>query len=77
VIATSTAMRGFDAFRDAPGVVIADTPETFRRAVAQVFNRPPLKLKKEDLFLRETVYWDRGFADSTLANNVRSLLKLG
>jgi glycosyltransferase involved in cell wall biosynthesis len=77
VIATSTAMRGFDIFRDAPGVVIADTPETFRRAVAQVFNRPPLKLKKKDLLLRETVYWDRGFADSTLANNVRSLLKLG
>ncbi len=76
VIATSTAMRGFDAFRDAPGVIIADTPETFRRAIAQVFNRPPLKLKKKDLLLRETVYWDRSFADSTLANDVRALLKL-
>ncbi|CAN7314064.1 glycosyltransferase [Caulobacter sp. LjRoot300] len=76
VIATSTAMRGFDAFRDAPGVVIADTPETFRRAIAQVFKQPSLKLKKKDLLLRETVYWDRGFADSTLANDVRALLKL-
>lgn len=77
VIATSIAMRGFDTFRDAPGVVIADTPETFRRAIAQVFKQPPLKLKKDDLLLRETVYWDRGFADSTLANDVRALFKLG
>jgi glycosyltransferase involved in cell wall biosynthesis len=76
VIATSTAMRGFDAFRDAPGVIIADTPETFRRAIAEVLNQPPLKLKKKDLLLRETVYWDRGFASSTLANSVRAMLKL-
>lgn len=76
VIATSTALRGFDAFRGAPGVTIADTPEAFRRAIAEVFKRPPLKLKKKDLLLRETVYWDRGFADSALADGVRALLKL-
>lgn len=76
VVATSTAMRGFDAFRDAPGVVIADTPETFRRGIAEAFKQPPLKLNKSDLLLRETVYWDRGFADSTLMGDVCAMLEL-
>lgn len=74
VIATSTAMRGFDAFRDAPGVIIADTPEAFRRAIARCLKQAPLKLKKKDLLLRETVYWDQAFANSTLTNDVRAML---
>ena len=44
VVATSTALRGFEAFLGADGVVIADTSADFRRAMRQVLERPPLEL---------------------------------
>ena len=66
VVATSTALRGFDAFLRADGVVIADTPSDFRKAMRQVLRRPPLELDPASRAARDALYWDRCFDQGTL-----------
>src|SRR5262249_20824407 len=44
VVATSTALRGFETFLSADGVVIADNPTNFRHAMRQVLQRSPFEL---------------------------------
>ena len=63
-IATRVALRGFETMVNAKGVIIANDPPTFRRAMREVLNRPPLKLNESDWIGRDTVYWDRCFMDS-------------
>jgi hypothetical protein len=64
VVATSTALRGFAAFRDASGVIVADTPRAFRRAIADVIRRPALALGPEEMEKRAALYWEGCFAAS-------------
>lgn len=64
VVATSTALRGFEQFAQAPGVLVADTPEAFRAAIVDAIGRPPLQLTAAERKAREAVHWDRGFEDS-------------
>lgn len=66
VVATSTAMRGFETFLRTDGVVIADTPSDFRQAMRHVLERPPLELNAASRGARDALYWDRCFDDSTL-----------
>ncbi|PLR18848.1 hypothetical protein SGCZBJ_24745 [Caulobacter zeae] len=61
VVATSIAMRGFERFANAPGVLVADTPDAFRDAIVKVLASPPLKLTAAQAKARESVYWDRCF----------------
>ena len=58
VIATSVAMRGFEEFRDARGVFIADTPGHFKRILRKVMAMPPLKLSSEEWEQRRIVLWE-------------------
>jgi glycosyltransferase involved in cell wall biosynthesis len=61
VVATSTSLRGYEEFREEPGVLIADDRQSFRKAVMQVYRRAPLELSKEAIAKRESVHWDRRF----------------
>ena len=64
VVATSTALRGFEAFRNARGILVADTPSEFRAAIVKALASPPLQLAPAEIEARETVYWDRCFDGS-------------
>jgi hypothetical protein len=66
VVATSTALRGFEKFLSADGVVIADNPIDFRHAMRQVLQRSPLELSEASRAARDALYWDRCFDDSDL-----------
>jgi glycosyltransferase involved in cell wall biosynthesis len=77
VVSTTMALRGLDRFIGAPGVLIADTPEGFRRAIIKVMNSPPLKLGKADIEARASVYWDRAMAGSGLGEALVALDRRG
>jgi hypothetical protein len=64
VITTSMALRGRDAFVDAPGVIVADTPKAFRQAMIQVMASPTLELTAKQRASREAVYWDQVLLNS-------------
>ena len=66
VVATVNALRGFETFLDAPGVVIADTPWDFRKAMRQVLRCLPLELDTASRAARDALFWDRCFDDSSL-----------
>lgn len=68
VVATSTAMRGFENFMSEPGVVIADGRSDFRKAVIKIYNSPPLELSDASKKRRESVYWDCCFDGLSLAD---------
>lgn len=68
VVATPTAMRGFESFVSEPGVVVADGRSDFRKAVIKVYNSPPLELSDVAKKRRETVYWDHCFGGLSLAD---------
>jgi glycosyltransferase involved in cell wall biosynthesis len=67
VVATPTALRGFERFLSADGVVIADNPTAFRQAMRQVLRRSPFELNDASRTARDALYWDRCFDDSGLA----------
>lgn len=67
VVASSTALRGFETFLSAEGAVIADTPADFRRAMREVLQRPRLELTERSRVARDALYWDRCFDDSELS----------
>lgn len=66
VVATPAALRGFESYLGADGVVIADTPAEFRRAMRHVLQRPQLELTEHSRIVRDAFYWDRCFDDSPL-----------
>jgi glycosyltransferase involved in cell wall biosynthesis len=66
-VATPTALRGFEAFSNAEGVILADDPASFRRSMHDVLQRPALEISAASRATREALYWDRSFADSGLA----------
>jgi glycosyltransferase involved in cell wall biosynthesis len=66
VVATSTALRGFETFLSADGVLIADSRADFRAAARHVLERPPLELTHAARAARDALYWDRCFDDSEL-----------
>jgi glycosyltransferase involved in cell wall biosynthesis len=74
LVATPTALRGFEAFAGAPGVVVAENRDAFRRALAETLRLAPLELDEAELRRREALYWDRGFADSGLRERLAALL---
>jgi glycosyltransferase involved in cell wall biosynthesis len=73
VVATSTALRGFERFSRAEGVTVADTPADFRQAMRRTLQRPPLEIDTSFRAARETLYWDRCFGDSELPNFLEAM----
>ncbi len=59
IIATSTAMRGFEGFIEQQGVHIADTPAMFKQQLRRVMQAPPLKLSQQDRASRASVLWEQ------------------
>jgi hypothetical protein len=66
VVATSVAMRGFEAFLDSEGLIVADDSVAFRQAIATVLRSPPLVISKKSKKARDALHWDRCFGDSEL-----------
>jgi len=73
VIASSVAMRGYESFHDAEGVIVADDTVTFRKAIASVLQSPPLIISESSREARESLYWDHCFGDSELKRGLSSL----
>ncbi|AIO66282.1 glycosyltransferase [Burkholderia oklahomensis] len=63
VVATSVAMRGFDAFTKARGVSIADDSRGFVAALREAMAAPPLRLTHEEQAARASVLWDETLRD--------------
>jgi glycosyltransferase involved in cell wall biosynthesis len=74
IVTTSLALRGFEPFANAKGVVIADSPREFRLAISKVLSEPPLQLTSQQLKAREDLYWDRAFILSGAEEGVRTFL---
>jgi hypothetical protein len=72
-VSTTVALRGLDRFVGATGVLVADTPQEFRKAMIKVMNSPPLKLNKAEIEARASVYWDRAMAGSGLREAIAAL----
>jgi glycosyltransferase involved in cell wall biosynthesis len=67
VIATTVALRGYESMRSAKGLIIADDPSSFRRAMAETLSRPGFQLSEADWAARDGLFWDRCFADSQIS----------
>jgi glycosyltransferase involved in cell wall biosynthesis len=70
VIATPVAMRGYENFMDAEGLIIANDTPSFRRAVAQALRSSPLAVHEASRAARKAVYWDCCFEASGLADRL-------
>ena len=59
LVATSTALRGFEQFRDLPEVTVADSPAAFQAAIRSVLERAPDQpADAAPSALRDSVTWD-------------------
>jgi hypothetical protein len=57
VVATSTALRGFESFRSARGVTVADEPSDFLKSVRGSMELAPNLLSKAEQEIRKSVLW--------------------
>jgi hypothetical protein len=60
IVATSTAMRGFEEFIEFPGVAIGDTQEQFVAQVKQILvsdGRSPLQYSEREIELLDSLIW--------------------
>jgi len=73
IVATSVAMRGYERFMNAEGLIIANDTASFRRAIAQALRSPPLTISEASRNAREAVHWDRCFAASGIAERLKRL----
>jgi glycosyltransferase involved in cell wall biosynthesis len=58
VVASPAAMRGFEAFERAPGVMMACGRDDFTAAIRAVMERPALRLSQDDRSLRQAITWE-------------------
>jgi glycosyl transferase family 4 len=72
IVANSTALRGFERFADAEGVIRADNRTDFRRAMARVLRSDAIEISARSREERESLFWERCFSDSGLAGHVGS-----
>jgi len=66
VVANSTALRGFEAFAAAEGVIRADNRADFAHAMAKVLRADPIQISEGSRKARDVLFWDRCFSDSGL-----------
>lgn len=62
VVATPTAMRGFEAFSNAPGVQVTDASADFLNAVRTAFLKPNLQITIHERERRSVVLWENTLA---------------
>jgi hypothetical protein len=67
VVATPTALRGFEAFAQAEGVIVANNRRDFHRGMARVLCSPPLEISEASRKARDALHWDSLFERSKLA----------
>ncbi len=65
VVGTSHALRGYDQFLKFPTIKVADSPQDFRRAIAESLSKPEPKLTHEQSKLLVEVTWEHCLADAT------------
>lgn len=59
IVATTKAMRGFEAFKDAQGLHINDVPSDFLQSLQTVMSAEPLEVALQESPSREEVLWER------------------
>ncbi|NIF70256.1 MULTISPECIES: glycosyltransferase [unclassified Burkholderia] len=67
VVTTSVALRGFESFRDARGVNVADDSGAFLSSLRNVMAAAPLQLSREEQSRRTSVLWDDTLTDLVAA----------
>jgi hypothetical protein len=73
VVATPVALRGFESFLDAEGLIVANDAAAFRRSVGLALRSPPLTISEGSRKRREALYWDRCFGDSGMVSQALAL----
>lgn len=74
VVTTTLAMRGFERFLNAPGVVVADTPAQFRKAVMRTLKEAPLRLSEAQQADRMELVWERALRATGAEEGLRRFL---
>ncbi|MEG0920876.1 MAG: glycosyltransferase [Comamonas sp.] len=74
IVATPTAMRGFEPYIDAAGVNVAEDSITFKRKLRNVMGTPSLELTEDEVIKRQDVLWGSCLANlptviSAIVNN--------
>lgn len=62
IVATPAALRGFERFKDAKGVQIADNSSDFKRALRDAMESPPVQLTDAEKAERSSVLWSECLA---------------
>lgn len=73
IVATPTALRGFEAFADAEGVIVAKNRRDFHRGIARVLRAPPLEMSEASRKARDVLHWDVLFETCGLADELRRI----
>lgn len=63
VIATTTAMRGYEQFSGNEGITVTDEPLTFLQAVRHAMAQPRLQISEQEITAREAVLWEKTLLD--------------
>ena len=75
IVATTTAMRGFEQFIGSPGVLVSDQREEFKQNLRFAMQAPPLQLSHAEREKRGVVLWSQNlkslspFITNTLLTN--------
>jgi hypothetical protein len=70
IVATPTAFRGFDKYRDAKGVTIATTRQGFVGGIRQALASEPLNLSRAELAARLEVTWSQVLRGVDIARGI-------
>ena len=65
VVGTTIAMRGFEDFCSTRGLVVADDPSAFQKAIRDAMRRPALQLEAAERQQRSRVLWSSTLRDLT------------
>ncbi|QFH72143.1 glycosyltransferase family 4 protein [Enterobacter sp. E76] len=58
VVATSIAMRGFEAYKGQKGIYVCDQPDTFKQTLRKTMSLEKNTLSAEEIKFREKVLWE-------------------
>jgi glycosyltransferase involved in cell wall biosynthesis len=58
VVATRTAMRGFESFLGASGLTVVDDAQSFLHAVRRAMEAPPLRISEDERRSRRALLWE-------------------
>ncbi|MBP4044684.1 glycosyltransferase [Chromobacterium violaceum] len=67
IVATPTAMRGFERFIESKGVFVSSSPSEFCTNLQKAMSSPPLTLSAEDINTRRIVLWEETLKEMILS----------